>query len=129
MLFAGLLFNLPMYLTNVWYSGYLPFNTNKLYDRHGKPFKVTQLVDERGNLDVEKYHKFGVNPFRALLKKFFSRFTQQEVTLSSLHCSLLATQRQSRTVYCFIVARFGPVSGVSSIAGIVANLRQIFTIV
>src|SRR5271155_409330 len=129
MLFAGLLFNLPMYLTNVWYSGYLPFNANKLFDRHGTQFKVTQLVDERGNLDVEKYHKFGVNPFGARLNFFFSRFTQREVTLSSSRYSLLATQLRSRTVYCFIVARFGPVSGVSSIAGIVANLRQIFTIV
>ena len=65
MLLSGLLFNLPMYLTNVWYSGYLPFNANKLFDRHGKYFQVTQLVDDRGNLDIEKYHKFGVNPLRS----------------------------------------------------------------
>lgn len=60
MLLIGLLFNLPIYLTNTWYSGHLPFNTNRLYDRYGKPFKTKSVVDERGILDLAKYKSYSV---------------------------------------------------------------------
>jgi len=63
MLVTGLFINLPMFLSNSWYSGYLPFNTNKLYDRYGQRAKIDTIVDERGTLDVEKYRKFGVYSF------------------------------------------------------------------
>src|SRR5579859_3765905 len=59
-LLIGLLFNLPLYLTNTWYTGHLPFNTNKLYDRFGKRFKTRDVVDERGNLDLDKYRCYSV---------------------------------------------------------------------
>ena len=60
MLVTGLFINLPMYLSNTWYSGYLPFNSNKLYDRFGNRAQIAKIVDERGTLDVEKYRKAGV---------------------------------------------------------------------
>ena len=80
MLLSGLLFNVPMFLTNAWYSGYLPFNSNKLYDRHARRFKVSKIVDERGNLDVEKYHTFGVKSSTDFAHFVFSRFTQRGAT-------------------------------------------------
>jgi len=61
MLFSGLLLNLPIYLTNIWYAGYLPFNSNKLYNRHGQRAQIALIVDERGNLDIEKYRQNGVS--------------------------------------------------------------------
>jgi hypothetical protein len=60
MLFVSICFSLPIYLTNTWYSGYVPFNTNKLYDRFGKRFLTRDVVDERGNLDLEKYKSYSV---------------------------------------------------------------------
>ena len=59
-LLVGLLFNLPMYLTNTWYTGYLPFNTNRLYDRYGKPYQIRKTVDNRANFDLEKYKSYSV---------------------------------------------------------------------
>ena len=69
MLFIGLCFNLPMYLTNTWYTGHLPFNTNKLYDRYGKRFQPRQLLDDRGNFDQQKYVGYSVRlPTSKLLR-------------------------------------------------------------
>ena len=60
MLLAGLLVNLPLFLTNTWYTGHVPFNTNRLYDRFGKPFVVRNVVDDRGNLNLESYKAYSV---------------------------------------------------------------------
>ena len=60
MLFVGLFIILPMYLTNTWYTGHLPFNTNKLYDRYGKRFVPKLILDDRGNFDLEKYKAYSV---------------------------------------------------------------------
>jgi hypothetical protein len=58
---CGFFFMLPMYLTNVWNTGYLPFNTNKLYDRYGKRFIPSKLLDDRANFDLEKYKNYSVS--------------------------------------------------------------------
>jgi len=50
----------PLYLCNVWYSGYFPFNTNFMYDRMGKRINLKLLVDERGNLDLQKFRSYSV---------------------------------------------------------------------
>ena len=63
MALVGLLFNLPVYLTNTWYSGHLPFNTNGLYDRYGKKIAVKKVIDSRANLDLEKYRAYSVSTF------------------------------------------------------------------
>jgi len=60
MLLVGLLFNLPFYLTNTWNSGYLPFNSNKLYDRYGNNYKVRDIIDKAGRFDAEKYASYSV---------------------------------------------------------------------
>jgi hypothetical protein len=60
MLLSGLLVNLPLFLTNTWYTGHVPFNTNRLYDRFGKPFVVRSVVDDRGNLNLESYKAYSV---------------------------------------------------------------------
>ena len=87
MLLIGLLFNLPIYLTNTWYSGHLPFNTNRLYDRYGLPFKTKSVVDERGNLDLPKYKSYSVPILMDVLRS--SRFTRPPTIRSSLRSSLL----------------------------------------
>jgi hypothetical protein len=51
---------LPMYLRNVWYTGHLPFNMNRPYDRYGNRYNITQVVDERANFVLEKYEAYSV---------------------------------------------------------------------
>ena len=51
MLAVGLFFMLPMYLNNVWYSGHLPFNMNRPFDRFGKRYNISRIVDTRGRRD------------------------------------------------------------------------------
>lgn len=60
MLITGLVFMIPLFLKNVWYSGYIVFNRNGNFDRYGKKYDVRKVVDERGNLDLEKYHAYSV---------------------------------------------------------------------
>src|SRR5947207_3065933 len=51
---------LPIYLRNVWYSGHLPFNLNRPYDRYGRRYNLSQIVDERANLVQAKYEAYSV---------------------------------------------------------------------
>jgi hypothetical protein len=59
-LFFGLLILLPMYLRNIWYFGYLPFNMNRPFDRYGKNYNISLVVDEHANLVQEKYEAYSV---------------------------------------------------------------------
>jgi hypothetical protein len=60
MFIAGVAFMLPLFLKNVWYSGYIPFNVNGIFDRFGKRYDIRRVIDERGNLDINKYHTYSV---------------------------------------------------------------------
>jgi hypothetical protein len=62
MAITGLLFQLPMYLTNTWYTGHLPFNTNKIYDRYGKRYQNKRVIDDRANFVLEKFKTYSVFP-------------------------------------------------------------------
>jgi hypothetical protein len=47
-------------VAGVWYSntfntGYLPINSNKVYDHFGKFYNVTRTLDQRGMFDATKY--------------------------------------------------------------------------
>ena len=59
---VGFLFLVPIYLNNIWYSGYLPFTANGIFDRTGKRFKLKAVVDARGNLDIAKFRSYSVFP-------------------------------------------------------------------
>jgi hypothetical protein len=60
MFITGFAFMLPLFLKNVWYSGYISFNVNGIYDRFGKRYNIRRVIDERGNLDIKKYHEYSV---------------------------------------------------------------------
>ena len=57
---------LPMYLRNTWFTGYLPFNENKPYDRFGLRYNITKIVDERANFVESKYQTYSV---RSVVKR------------------------------------------------------------
>jgi hypothetical protein len=57
--FAGLVIS-AFAVLGVWYSntfntGYLPINSNKVFDHYGKFYNVTRTLDHRGMFDAEKY--------------------------------------------------------------------------
>jgi OPT family oligopeptide transporter len=60
MLITAFCFMLPLFFKNVWYSGYIPFNRNGIFDRFGKRYDIRKVVDARGNLDLEKYRAYSV---------------------------------------------------------------------
>jgi hypothetical protein len=105
-LIVGLLFNLPIYLTNVWYSGHLPFNSNKSYDRYGKPFRVRDVIDDRGNLVLEKYKAYSVSP-NTLPLLTSSLCMLQRVTQSNSCFSLLPTLLRYHMPSYGTIIRFG----------------------
>ncbi|KAJ5618238.1 hypothetical protein N7528_006881 [Penicillium herquei] len=48
------------YYTNVWDSGYLPFQSSKVYDNTGSTYSAKKIVNASTGfqLDVEKYHAY-----------------------------------------------------------------------
>lgn len=127
-LLIGLLFNLPLYLTNTWYSGHLPFNTNKLYDRFGKRFVTKSVVDERGNLDLAKYRSYSVQILVFYPWLTFSLFMQpQAIPSSSLFTSPIILHQSAMSSYSTTV-KFGPGSKVHLVVKPGSNSKMTFTI-
>jgi OPT family small oligopeptide transporter len=57
MFFTGLIV-LAVWYTNTWNTGYLPINSNRVYDHWGKLYNVSRTIDERGMYDHEKYSQY-----------------------------------------------------------------------
>ncbi|KAJ5197519.1 OPT oligopeptide transporter [Penicillium cf. viridicatum] len=47
-----------MYWTNAYHTGYLPINTNSMFNHYGKSFNVSMILDNRGWLDETKYQAY-----------------------------------------------------------------------
>ncbi|PVF99222.1 OPT superfamily oligopeptide transporter [Serendipita vermifera] len=60
--FVGTLVTLPIivtiWFTNTWNTAYLPINTNRPYDRFGRRYNVTSIVDENGLFDEAAYEAY-----------------------------------------------------------------------
>lgn len=46
---------LGVWYTNIYNTGYLPINSNKVFDHFGEYYNVTRTLDERGLFDAAKY--------------------------------------------------------------------------
>ncbi len=57
MFFTGLII-LAVWYTNTWNTGYLPINSNRVYDHFGKLYNVSRTIDDRGMYDHEKYSDY-----------------------------------------------------------------------
>ncbi|KAM0233878.1 hypothetical protein ACHAPO_006746 [Fusarium lateritium] len=49
---------IAMYWSNTYNTGYLPINTNTMFDNTGAKYNVSSILDDRGLLDVEKYQAY-----------------------------------------------------------------------
>ncbi|RTE84970.1 hypothetical protein BHE90_000470 [Fusarium euwallaceae] len=47
-----------MYWTNTFNTGYLPINTNTMFDHTGSKYNVSSILDENGLLDESKYQAY-----------------------------------------------------------------------
>jgi OPT family oligopeptide transporter len=50
-MFIGFLFTVGFYYTNTWNTGYLPINSNHIFDNTGAAYDVQQTIDHRGIRD------------------------------------------------------------------------------
>ncbi|KAH6879423.1 OPT oligopeptide transporter protein-domain-containing protein [Thelonectria olida] len=46
---------IAMYWSNTYFTGYLPINTNTMFDNTGSKYNVSSILDENGLLDEAKY--------------------------------------------------------------------------
>ena len=58
MMVSGLIL-IGMYYTNLYWTAYLPINSNTVYDNTGATYTVAKVLDANGNLDAAKYAKYG----------------------------------------------------------------------
>ena len=50
---------LAQHYSNHYWTAYMPANSNTVYNRQGTPYVVDQVIDDVGNLDLDKYYKYG----------------------------------------------------------------------
>ncbi|WVR08745.1 OPT family small oligopeptide transporter [Kwoniella sp. DSM 27419] len=60
--FAGMIISgfmiVGFYWSNTWNTGYLPINSNHVFDNKGKAFNVQKVIDSRGIFDAAKYQTY-----------------------------------------------------------------------
>ena len=49
-----------LYYSNTWYSAHLPFQSNSVFDNHGKIYNVSRVINkaEHFTFDVDKYEAY-----------------------------------------------------------------------
>ncbi|KAJ5160997.1 hypothetical protein N7492_006389 [Penicillium capsulatum] len=72
------------YYTNVWFTGYLPFQSSKVFDNTGGTYKVNKIVDAASGyqIDVQKYAAY--SPVYMPITYALNMFGLSFATLSSL---------------------------------------------
>ncbi|PHH66525.1 hypothetical protein CDD81_7000 [Ophiocordyceps australis] len=79
---------LAVWYSNTWNSGYLPINSNRIFDHFAKPYNVSAVLDERGMYHEERYLSYSA-PYttaaKALVYGFFFASYSAVVTHVALH--------------------------------------------
>ncbi|KAJ6784309.1 hypothetical protein PWT90_11005 [Aphanocladium album] len=56
--FVSMWIVLAFWYKNVYNTGYLPINTNRVYDNTANLYNISRAIDERGHLDPDKYASY-----------------------------------------------------------------------
>lgn len=56
--FLGGLVIIGIYYTNAYNTGYLPINSNSMFNHYGKTYNVSMILDDRSWLDEAKYQEY-----------------------------------------------------------------------
>ncbi|KAJ5359734.1 uncharacterized protein N7496_012147 [Penicillium cataractarum] len=83
------------YYTNVWSTGYLPFQSSKVYDNTGSVYKASKIVNKASGytLDVQKYLAY--SPVYMPITYALNMFGLSFATLSALLVWVILEHRQS----------------------------------
>lgn len=57
-MFCGMFAVIGLYFSNTWYTGYLPMTSNAPWDHFAERYNVTQVLDDKGVIDLEKYQNY-----------------------------------------------------------------------
>ncbi|CAG8358838.1 unnamed protein product [Penicillium salamii] len=93
------------YYTNVWYTGYLPFQSSKVFDNTGNVYKVKKIVNAASGykLDVKKYLAY--SPVYMPITYALNMFGLSFATLSSLLVWVVLEKRHVMADACRRVPR------------------------
>ncbi|KAK0609299.1 Sexual differentiation process protein isp4 [Lasiodiplodia hormozganensis] len=84
---GGMLATVPvvlgMWYTNIWNTGYLPINSNRIWDNTGQEYNISRAIDERGMFDASKYENYSPALMSASsLIKYLAFFSIYAATIS-----------------------------------------------
>lgn len=63
--FIGMFAIVTIWYTNVCNTGFLPINSNQLFNNEGQAFKVSEILNSNGHLDPEKYQQYSLPYYSA----------------------------------------------------------------
>ncbi|PHH71693.1 hypothetical protein CDD83_5123 [Cordyceps sp. RAO-2017] len=77
-LLVSIIISLAIWYSNSWNTGYLPINTNQVFDHFGQPYNISNVLDERGSFDERKYASYSApyigSMFTVLYGAYFSMY-------------------------------------------------------
>lgn len=84
---GGMLATVPvvlgMWYANIWNTGYLPINSNRIWDNTGQEYNISRAIDERGMFDASKYENYSPALMSASsLIKYLAFFSIYAATIS-----------------------------------------------
>ena len=98
---AGFIVTPVLYFSNVWNSGYLPINTNKLFDNEGEIYSVHRILHANMTLNEEAYKSYSIPWF---------------ATTQVINYVGVFTMYASIPVYTFLHFRKDIMSGIKSLS-------------
>ncbi|KKY16838.1 putative opt oligopeptide transporter [Phaeomoniella chlamydospora] len=57
-MFCSMFLVLGIWYSNIYNTGYLPINSNRVFDRFGEHYNVSRAINEKGLFDAEKYQAY-----------------------------------------------------------------------
>ncbi|KAM0559792.1 hypothetical protein ACHAPJ_003739 [Fusarium lateritium] len=122
---------IAMYWNNTYNTGYLPINTNTMFDNTGSKYNVSSILDDRGLLDAEAYQSYMYSAvisyaaiyhwndiklgFVSLWESFKKNSKINEV--KDIHTQLMDQYREVPEWWYIILNIVGIAFGVASVAG------------
>jgi OPT family small oligopeptide transporter len=86
--FASLFVVIGFWYGNLYNTGYLPINSNRIYDHFGQLYNITLATNERGHFDQEKYENYSP-PFlgagNVVIYMFFFGIYTSTLTYAALY--------------------------------------------
>lgn len=102
-MWMGFIMIVAFYWTNVWNTGYLPINSNRVFNNMGKAFNVSKILTPHGKFDEEKFQAYS-EPWMAagnivLYAFFFAAYAASEYRVELCFVALLTPALSYTYIY------------------------------